>query len=49
MKALPLSGLIASESSGQMSTHRVQPSMHNDSSIVTGTSVRWLARVMVSS
>lgn len=45
MKALPFSGLIASESSGQMSTHSVQPSMHSDSSTVTGTSMRLLTRV----
>src|SRR3954454_12356206 len=41
MWALPVSGSIASESSGHMSTHRVQPSMHRDSSMVTGTSARW--------
>lgn len=41
MKALPLSGLIASESSVHMSTQSVQPSMHFDSSMVTGTSARW--------
>ena len=40
MNALPVSGLMASESSGQTSTHRVQPSIHSDSSIVTGTSAR---------
>src|SRR6201986_3068965 len=39
MYALPLSGWIASESSGQMSTHSVHPSMHSDASMVTGTSL----------
>src|SRR5690606_10559204 len=43
MKALPLSGLMARESSGQISTHSVQPWMHSDSSMVTGISVRWFA------
>src|SRR5690606_24679907 len=37
----PADLVIASESSGQISTHRVQPSMHSDSSIVTGMSARW--------
>ena len=45
MKALPLSGLMASESRGQISTHSVHPSMHSDSSMVTGTSARALTSV----
>src|SRR3954471_14799323 len=32
---------MARESSGHMSTQSVQPSMHFDSSMVTGTSARW--------
>src|ERR1041384_3575691 len=44
MNALPVSGLIASESSGQTSTHRRQPSMHSDWSMVTGTSARLFTR-----
>ena len=38
MYALPVSGAMASESSGQISTHSVQPAMHSDASMVTGTS-----------
>jgi hypothetical protein len=38
MYALPVSGLMAGESRGQMSTHNVQPSTHSDASMVTGTS-----------
>src|SRR5882757_4174529 len=49
MNALPVSGLMASESSGQISTHSVQPSIHNDSSMVTGTSARLLTSVMTCS
>ncbi|SKX43597.1 Uncharacterised protein [Mycobacteroides abscessus subsp. massiliense] len=49
MNALPFSGLMASESRGQMSTHNVQPSMHSDSSMVTGTSIRLLTNVMRAS
>lgn len=40
MKALPFSGLMASESSGQISTHSVHPWMQSDSSMVTGMSAR---------
>src|ERR1700733_13266930 len=46
MYALPLPGLMASESSGQMSTHSVQPSMHKDASMVTGTSALFSTRGM---
>src|SRR4051812_33383330 len=46
MYALPVASLIARESSGHASTHSVQPSMHRDSSIVTGTSTRWVIRAM---
>src|SRR3954470_21292958 len=49
MWALPVSGSMASESSGHMSTQRVQPSMHRDSSMVTGTSARWGASGMAVS
>src|SRR3954451_7798728 len=40
---------MARESSGHMSTQRVQPSMHFDSSMVTGTSARWGAKGMAVS
>src|SRR5689334_15081975 len=49
MYALPLLGSMARESSGHMSTQRVQPSMHFDSSMVTGTSARWGAKGMAVS
>src|SRR3954451_12140673 len=41
MYALPVLSSMARESSGHMSTQSVQPSMHFDSSMVTGTSARW--------
>ena len=40
MYALPVSGSIASASSGHTSTQRLQPSMHSDWSTETGTSTR---------
>src|ERR1700693_3496799 len=46
MYALPVSGSMASESSGQMSTHSVQPSMHKDASMVTGTSTLFSTKGM---
>src|SRR3954465_160176 len=49
MYALPLSSRIARESSGHMSTQSVQPSMHWDSSMVTGTSARCGTRGMAVS
>src|SRR5437868_13732810 len=49
MYALPVSGWMASESSGQMSTHSVQPSMHSDGSMVTGTSARLSTRGTIGS
>src|SRR6202012_4855349 len=44
INALPVAGLMARESSGQMSTHSVQPSMHRDASMVTGTSALFSTR-----
>src|ERR687884_1839308 len=49
MYALPLLSSMARESSGHMSTQRVQPSMHFDSSMVTGTSARWGTKGMAVS
>src|SRR5205085_11739163 len=49
MYALPVLSSMARESSGHMSTQRVQPSMHFDSSMVTGTSARWGAKGMAVS
>src|SRR5579884_1127069 len=46
MYALPVSGSIASESSGHTSTQRVHPEMQRDSSMVTGTSARLGTRGM---
>src|SRR5438128_1122336 len=49
MYALPLLSSMARQSSGHMSTQSVQPSMHFDSSMVTGTSARWGAKGMAVS
>src|SRR5947207_5573630 len=46
MYALSVSGSMASESSGHMSTHRRQPVRHSEPSMVTGTSDRFSAKDM---
>ncbi len=49
MYAFPDSGLMASESSGQMSTHSVQPCTQSEASMVTGTSaLDWVRGKVVS-